>query len=173
MPLTARDTPGPGVRPWLPALALLLLAGQATALDHPGYNRAVELAGAGQLRPALSLLDSLLAHNSLPADLVDNGHYWRGECLYGLGSWLDALLAFEHCLAEPGANKAEAAQLKIALCWTNQGRPERGCREANRLLERWPAGEHAAQARKLVQLTCGTDSAAPGSDPDGRAGGSR
>lgn len=154
-------------------MALLLAALPAIGQTHPGYDRAVALAGAGQLRPALALFDSLLDHRALPADLVDNGHYWRGECLYGLGSWLDALLAFERCLAEPEANKAEAAQLKIALCWTNLGRPERGCREANRLLERWPSGEHAAQARRLVQLTCGSPSIAPGSSPAGPAGGTR
>jgi TolA-binding protein len=154
-------------RPWH-TLALALLLGGLSPAAHAqapaGYTRAVELIGAGKYQPAQVLLDSLLEHNTLPADLVDNGHYWLGEALYGQKAWLDAMLAFERCLAEPAANKAEAAQLKIGLCWYNEGRPERACREAQRLLQRWPRGEHTAQARRLVQLACGAATPAAGTE---------
>jgi TolA-binding protein len=152
-------------------VTLVLLLGGLQCVTHAqapaGYTRAVELIGAGKFQPALALLDSLFSRNALPADLVDNGHYWRGESLYGQKAWLDAMLAFERCLAEPASNKAEAAQLKIALCWYNEGRPERACREAQRLLQRWPRGEHTAQARRLVLLSC----TAPATGTEDTAGG--
>lgn len=154
-------------RRWHTTMLVFLLGGLGCVLQAQapaGYTRAVELIGAGKFQPAQVLLDSLLEHDSLPVDLVDNGHYWLGESLYGQKAWLDAMLAFERCLAEPAANKAEAAQLKIGLCWYNEGRPERACREARRLLQRWPQGEHTAQARRLAQLACGVATPAAGTE---------
>ncbi|MCA9787586.1 MAG: hypothetical protein H6678_14240 [Candidatus Delongbacteria bacterium] len=140
-------------------LAGLLLATPLTsvlaATPPAGYTRAVELVGAGQYRAARTLLDSLIRTDALPTDLKDNGQFWLGECHYAQHAWLDAMLCYERCLAEPNANKAEVAQLRVALCWTNLGQEARGCREARRLLARWPRGEHTTQAQRLEQLACG------------------
>jgi TolA-binding protein len=115
------------------------------------YEQALASFNAGRSTQARTQFEQLLRRADLPEDLRDNGVFWLGECWYAERAWLDALACFLKVLEHPGSNKEEDARLKIALCWQNLKEPERACAEARALLARFPAGEAAPRARRLLE----------------------
>lgn len=115
------------------------------------YEQALAAFNAGRAQAAQRRFEELLARADLPPDLRDNCSYWLGEALYARRQWLDAAACFLKVLEHPQSNKEEDARLKMALCWRNLDQPERACREARALLGRFPAGEAAPRARRLLE----------------------
>jgi TolA-binding protein len=115
------------------------------------YEQALASFNAGRAERARAQFEGLLTRPDLPLDLRDNCSYWLGEAWYAQKAWLDALACFLKVLEQADANKEEDARLKIALCWQNLGEPERACTEARTLLGRFPTGESAPRARRLLE----------------------
>jgi len=115
------------------------------------YEQAVAFFNDDRVSQARRAFETLLADSTLPGDLRDNCYYWLGETHYAREAWLDALACFFKVLEHPQSNKEEDARLKTALCWQHLGERERACREARALLERFPAGEAAPRARRLLE----------------------
>jgi len=73
---------------------------------------------------------AIRSFNSIPAqypnhELVANAHYWTGESYYGMGDFTAAREAFQIVLDRyPNSNKAVDSQVKIAMTWIRQNRPE-------------------------------------------------
>lgn len=115
------------------------------------YEQALASFNAGRADRARGQFEDLLQRTDLPEDLRDNCSFWLGEAWYAKRAWLDALSCFLKVLEQPESNKEEDARLKIALCWQNLGEPQRACAEARALLGRFPDGEAAPRARRLLE----------------------
>ena len=58
-------------------------------------------------------------------ELAANAHYWTGESFYALGDFSAARLSFQRVVDQyPSSNKFIDSQVKIAMTWMRQQRPE-------------------------------------------------
>lgn len=119
------------------------------------YQVSLEAFRAGRYADADRGFSTLLLNPHRRSEYLDNLYYWLGECRYADQAWLDAMSCFLKVLEFPWPGKEESARMKIALCWQNLNEPARACAEATTLKDRFPDGEYAARAERLMQLACG------------------
>ncbi|MCX6639444.1 MAG: tetratricopeptide repeat protein [bacterium] len=82
--------------------------------------------------------------------LASNCQYWLGECYYGQKQYETALAEFQRVFTYAKAPKADAAQLKIAVCYMQLKKYEEAREELNRLLSAYPSSEYVPRARALL-----------------------
>jgi tol-pal system protein YbgF len=83
--------------------------------------------------------------------LADNAQYWLGECYYAQKQFESALAEFQKVFTYPNSNKADAAQLKIGLCWLQLGKKDEAREQLVRLLSTYPSSEYVPRARTILE----------------------
>lgn len=82
---------------------------------------------------------------------ADNAQYWRGECLYGLGQYRQALTEFTKVFAYKKTEKDDDAQLKVARCYLALGEKGKALAAFQKLLEEFPDSEYTDVTRKEIR----------------------
>lgn len=85
------------------------------------------------------------------SEWADNAQYWRGECLYGLGQYRQALTEFTKVFAYEKTEKADDAQLKVARCYAALGERERALQAFQQLLDEYSDSEYTEAARQEMR----------------------
>lgn len=98
---------------------------------------------------AIQMFEELLAKNETNS-LSDNCRYWIGECYYGLKNYNQAIIEFTKVFSFNKSNKADAAQLKIGLCYLRLGDQVRARQELERLVNDYPKSEYVSKAEQFL-----------------------
>ena len=114
------------------------------------YQRGLEAFQARDYQGALRLLTKMTAENPQGARLED-GHYWAGECLYGMKRYGNAADAFETVLRLPGTTRDEEAQMKLGVCLARMGRTREARKAFQTLITRFPSSTHVPRARTYLE----------------------
>ena len=113
------------------------------------YARGRELYEQRKYREAIDVFSGLLREDD-KNKLADNAQYWIGECYYGLRNFSQAMAEFEKVFVFSGSEKHDDAQLKIALCYLQQGEREQAKNELEQLLATYPTSEYVAKAKQYL-----------------------
>ncbi len=113
------------------------------------YARGRELYEQRKYREAIEVFSGLLREDD-KNKLADNAQYWIGECQYGLRNFSQAMVEFEKILVFASSEKHDDAQLKIALCYLQQGDRAQAKSELEQLLATYPTSEYVAKARQYL-----------------------
>jgi len=113
------------------------------------YASALGMYNDRKYRQAISMFDELLALN-VANSLTDNCQYWKGEAYYALDDYNQAIMEFEKVFVYNNSNKADAAQLKIGLCYAKLGNKERARAELQKLLSSYPNSEFISKAQTYL-----------------------
>ncbi|MEE4310681.1 MAG: tetratricopeptide repeat protein [candidate division KSB1 bacterium] len=100
-------------------------------------------------KDAISIFESLLTRDSNNS-LSDNCQYWIGEAYYGLKNFNQAIVEFTKVFSFTNSNKADAAQLKLGLCYVRLGETAKAREEFQRLITDYPDSEFVARARRYL-----------------------
>ncbi len=126
-------------------------AGSGKASDSyvARYQQALSLFRDHRYREALSMFEELLATDT-SNDYSDNAQYWIGECLYAMGRYREAIMAFEKVFTFRFSNKNDYAQFKIGQCYYKLGDMARARQEFQQLIDNYPDSELVARAREYL-----------------------
>ena len=113
------------------------------------YQRALDLFHKRWYLQAAALFKKL-ADSDRTHDLADNCQYWLGECYYAQKQYENAMAEFEKVFTFPNTNKADAAQLKIGLCWLELKEYPEAREQLIRLLSVYPSSEYVPRARIIL-----------------------
>jgi len=113
------------------------------------YNYALAEYNNRNYKDAISIFESLLSRDSNNS-LSDNCQYWIGEAYYGLKNFNQAIVEFTKVFSFNNSNKADAAQLKLGLCYVRLGETVKAREEFQRLITDYPDSEFVARARKYL-----------------------
>ncbi len=113
------------------------------------YATALGLYNDRKYRQAIGMFDELLGLN-VNNSLTDNCQYWKGEAYYALDDYNQAILEFEKVFMYNNSNKADAAQLKIGLCYLKLGNKEKARNELQKLLSSYPQSEYIGKAQTYL-----------------------
>jgi len=127
---------------------------EAKAIDMTGnysedYQAALQEYYNRHYKKAIQMFEELLAINSSHS-LSDNCRYWIGEAYYGLGNYNQAVIEFTKVFSFSNANKMDAAQLKIGLCFMKLGDRARAAQEFERLISDYPNSEFIPKAQEYL-----------------------
>ncbi|GAB4331041.1 MAG: hypothetical protein Kow0037_07380 [Calditrichia bacterium] len=116
------------------------------------YEEGLALFRNRQYRDALKVFEQLIAQD-VENDYSDNAQYWIGECLFALGRYQDAIIAFEKVFTYRFSNKNDYAQFKIGQCYFKLGDKQRARLEFQQFLDNYPKSELIGRAEEyLAQL---------------------
>ena len=124
-------------------------SGKATESYVSRYQQALSLFRDHRYREALSMFEELLATDT-SNDYSDNAQYWIGECLYAMGRYREAIMAFEKVFTFRFSNKNDYAQFKIGQCYYKLGDRERARQEFQQLIDNYPDSELVTRAREYL-----------------------
>jgi tol-pal system protein YbgF len=113
------------------------------------YQDALRSYRAKSYRDAIQKFEALLTTNSRHS-LSDNCQYWIGESYYGLGSYQQAIAAFQNVFSFANSNKDDASQLKLGLCYMRLQDTQRAKIEFEKLISNYPTSEFVNIARRFV-----------------------
>jgi len=113
------------------------------------YEQALQTYQGRRYREAISMFEALLAAQP-NHKLADNCQYWIGECRYALGEYEQAIADFQKVFGLGDANKSDAAQLKLGMCYLRLGDKLRAKEEFQRLLVEYPKSEFAPRAQSFL-----------------------
>lgn len=114
------------------------------------YQRALDAFRAKDYGRSLRVLQAMLSAYPDGTN-AENGHYWSGECLFGLQRYEQAVTAFETVLSMPGHAKDDDAQLKLGVCYIKLKRTDDARRAFTVLVEQYPSSEHVRRARSYLR----------------------
>lgn len=100
-------------------------------------------------KSAISMFENLLARD-YNNSLSDNCQYWIGESYYGLGNFNQAIVEFTKVFTFNKSNKADAAQLKLGLCYWKLGDKSKAREEFERLISDYPKSEFVEKSRYFL-----------------------
>ncbi|MBD3242589.1 MAG: tol-pal system protein YbgF [Chitinivibrionales bacterium] len=113
------------------------------------YRQALKAFRSRDYRTALRTLTAMV--EAYPdGGYAENGHYWIGECHYGLKDYQRAVVSFQQVLALPAKTKDDDAQLKLGVCYVKLGQNDRARRSFESLLREYPSSEYAPRARSYL-----------------------
>jgi len=124
-------------------------SGKATESYVARYQQALSIFREHRYREALSMFEELLATDT-GNDYSDNAQYWIGECLYAMGRYREAIMAFEKVFTFRFSNKNDYAQFKIGQCYYKLGDRARARQEFQQLIDNYPDSELVARAREYL-----------------------
>ncbi len=113
------------------------------------YNHTMDLYKKKWYAQAAGIFKSLV-QSDMQHSLSDNAQYWLGECYYAQKQYENAIPEFEKVFAFPNTNKADAAQLKIGLCWYKLRKYAEAREQLIRLLSAYPSSEYIGRARAIL-----------------------
>jgi len=115
------------------------------------YESGVEKFRERQYADAVVDLESYLARNP-DAALIDNAHFWIGECYYALGKYEDAILRYDLVVRKyTTSEKVSDCLLKQGMSFVRMGDKETGALILQQLLKGYPESDAAAKARKIMK----------------------
>lgn len=104
---------------------------------------------------ALRLFDAFLESHA-DSSLVDNATYWRGECLFVLARYEEAIDTMQQLVRRyPRSNKAPHALLRSGESWLALGDKDKGLKSLRRVIDRHPTSEAARRARARLDIEGG------------------
>lgn len=113
------------------------------------YAHGRELYEQRKYREAINVFSELLREDD-KNKLADNAQYWIGESYYGLRNFSQAMIEFEKISIFAGSEKHDDAQLKIALCYLQQGDRQQAKSELEQLLATYPTSEYVDKAKQYL-----------------------
>ncbi|GEM_PF-1204198 len=114
------------------------------------YQEALTLFNRRNYTRALQMFEAL-ADTDPPNDMNDNAWYWKGECLFALRKYLEAVSAFSAVIGMRGADKKEAALMMRANTYKKLGRNAAAKEDYRRVVELFPNGEYRSRAQKQLR----------------------
>lgn len=88
--------------------------------------------------------------------LADNAMYWRGECLYVLARYEDAITTMNEVVERfPRSAKTPDALLRTGESWLALGDKDKGLKSLRRVIDRHPTSEAARRARARLDIEGG------------------
>jgi tol-pal system protein YbgF len=115
------------------------------------YESGVEKFRAGRYADAIVELESFLAHNP-DAALIDNAHFWIGECYYALGKYEDAILRYDLVVRKyKTSEKVADCLLKQGMSFMRMGDKETGTLILQQLVKGYPDSGAAAKAKNIMK----------------------
>ena len=125
---------------------------QPAANATGSYQQGLQLFHARKYTDAASMFQSVLDAGS-PADLLDNAHYWLGECAYATKNYQDAIGHFNEVFTFKISEKKDDAQMMIANSYLAMGNKARAKAEYQKHVDKYPASSYVARAKeKLAKL---------------------
>jgi len=116
------------------------------------YENALHLFNSRNYQEALLSLQEVL-DGGIPVDLMDNCHYWLGECAYATKNYQEAIEHFQHVLTYKVSEKKDDAQIMIANSYLGLGKKANAKEEYQKFLEKYPASPYAKRAKeRLIKL---------------------
>ena len=113
------------------------------------YDAALGMYNSRKYKQAINMFDELLALN-VSNSLTDNCQYWKGEAYYAMDDYNQAIMEFEKVFVFNNSNKADAAQLKLGLCYLKLGNKEKARNELQKLLSGYPTSEYIPKAQTYL-----------------------
>jgi TolA-binding protein len=114
------------------------------------YQEALTLFNRRNYARALQMFEAL-ADTDPPNDMNDNAWYWKGECLFALRKYQEAVSAFSAVIGMRGADKQEAALMMRANTYKKLGRNAAAKEDYRRVVELFPNGEYRSRAQKQLR----------------------
>ena len=147
-------------------------AGAATAAEKADFDRAREVLGQGDFRPAADLF-AAVAKTHAGGPLTAEALFLRGAALDSAGDLDGAGLAWlESFAANPNGPQAPDALLGLSRAMSAKGGPTEGCFYLQEITSRFPAAPQAAAAEtRMAEAGCAAliEGGAEGMDPEAAA----
>ncbi|MFH0920766.1 MAG: tetratricopeptide repeat protein [Fibrobacterota bacterium] len=118
--------------------------------DERKYRQAQSFFNAAQyLNAVVAFKDAL---KSAPnGKFADNCQFWIGESYFKLGQYAYAVAGYKKVFSYAQTDKADDAQMRIAVCYSRLGDNEQAVVEFKNLLQNYPQSEYADEARKSLK----------------------
>ncbi len=113
------------------------------------YENALHLFNSRNYQDASLTLQQVLDGN-MPVDLMDNCHYWLGECAYATKNFQQAIEHFQHVLTYKVSEKKDDAQIMIAHSCYGMGNKANAKDEYLKFLDKYPASPYAKRAKERL-----------------------
>ncbi len=115
------------------------------------YRKALAEVNAQNFKAALPLFDQFLKKYP-KSSMADNAQYWRGETLYGLKQFPEAVLEFQKVVKKyPKSDKIPAAILKQGYCFFEAKEYLDAKAFLQKVITQYPQSDEASKARDKVQ----------------------
>lgn len=114
-----------------------------------GYERALQLFRVRNYDEAASILQNEI-DGGAPDDLLDNSHYWLGECAYAQKDFAGAIEHFHHVFTFARSEKKDDAQIMIANSYFAMGNKTAARAEYEKFLDKFPASPYAKRAKERL-----------------------
>jgi tol-pal system protein YbgF len=126
------------------------------------YRKALAEVNAQNYKAAMPLFDQFLKKFPKSA-MADNAQYWKGESLYGLKQFPEAILEFQKVVKKfPKSDKVPAAILKQGYCFFEAKEYLDAKAFLQKVVTLYPKSDEASKARdKIKQIDEVTSSARP------------
>src|SRR3989339_385502 len=81
---------------------------------------------------------------------ADNCQFWIGESYFNMGQYARAIANYKKIFAYANTDKADDAQMRIAICYSKLGDNEQAVVEFKNMLNKYPQSEYTEEARKYI-----------------------
>jgi tol-pal system protein YbgF len=117
--------------------------------EYDSYQTALRTFNSRNYDAALKLFADII--KQFPSGAYgDNCYYWSGECRYAQRDWAGAIASFKRVFDFKSSAKADDAQLKIGMAYMKMGQTALAKSELKTLIDRYPASEYVARAKKYL-----------------------
>ncbi len=117
--------------------------------DERRYRQAQSFFNAGQFVNAVVAFKEALKAAPEGKNAPDC-QYWIGECYFKLSQYAYAIANYKKVFSYSKSDKADDAQMRIAISYSKLGDNEQAVVEFKNLLKIYPQSEYADEARKLI-----------------------
>ncbi len=81
---------------------------------------------------------------------ADNCQFWVGECYFNLKHYARAIANYKKVFSYTNTDKADDAQMRIAICYSRLGDNDQAVVEFKNLLKIYPHSEYEKEAKKYI-----------------------
>jgi tol-pal system protein YbgF len=114
------------------------------------YLRALDAFGARDYEGACRLLGRMVSDYP-GGEHRENGSYWMGESLFGLGRYDEAVEAYKSVLRPPASPKDDDAQMKLGVCYVKMGKKREARQTFEKLIRGYPDSEYVRRAESYLE----------------------
>lgn len=115
------------------------------------YRRALAEVNAQNYKASLPLFDQFLKKYP-KSSMADNAQYWKGEALYGLKQYPEAILEFQKVIKKfPKSDKVPAAVLKQGYCFFEAKEYVDAKAFLQKVINEYPKSEEALKAQDKIR----------------------
>jgi tol-pal system protein YbgF len=100
---------------------------------------------------AINTFQNLLSARLQKPDMMDNVHYWLGECYYGKGEYKRSIDNFKKVLTYPKADKIDDTLMMIGLSNEKLNNIEDAREAYQRLVDTYPKSRQAQKAKSKLK----------------------